>query len=286
MRSYSTRALRALAFLFRPYNDIDVYVEDTACRNVYQVLIERMLKGRARVLRVFQLGGRSNVIEECQRQQGTFTRPSLFLVDADLHLLTGAPAPRLERLYQLKVYCSENLVFCGAAATEIAFESLSNTRRDEVRQRVGFGSFASEIAAPLRGLFIVYAAAHRLRVGIATSRYHVYQLCTNRDGQPELDGGKVRRRRQKLLAEMVQRHSSGAVRKALRSIMTNLRRVKCPGHCMVSGKTYLLPLLLAHLRRVAGYRGPMRTLIVQLARYCNLETDTGLAEAVRAAGRS
>ena len=49
----SRRAIVVLAYLFRPYNDIDVYVEDETCRNMYVLLINRILEGRARVVQYF-----------------------------------------------------------------------------------------------------------------------------------------------------------------------------------------------------------------------------------------
>ncbi len=63
MIQYSSRAIKGLAYLFRRYNDIDVYVEDETCKGLYEILFERMLDRKARISRVFQLRGKEKVIE-------------------------------------------------------------------------------------------------------------------------------------------------------------------------------------------------------------------------------
>jgi hypothetical protein len=112
MIEYSSRAFKAIAFLFQPYNDIDVYVEDETCLGMYELLITRILDNQAKVQRVFQLGGRENVIADCKLNQTTTNRRRLYIIDGDFNAaLKKRSTLKLKYLYQLKVYCSENLVF-------------------------------------------------------------------------------------------------------------------------------------------------------------------------------
>src|SRR5579859_6472680 len=124
MIEYPKKALRALAFLFRPYNDVDVYVEDEKCRNLYETLLQRMLGDQARIERVIQLGGRDEVIKTCSQDQQAGGRCRLYIIDGDFEFVLGMSAPQLKYLYRLQVYCSENLVFSELAAIEVAYESL------------------------------------------------------------------------------------------------------------------------------------------------------------------
>ena len=58
-QKYSDRARPAYVYLYRPYNDIDVYVEDCTNRAVYEILVGRLVGPELRVSRVHQLGGSS-----------------------------------------------------------------------------------------------------------------------------------------------------------------------------------------------------------------------------------
>src|SRR5687767_2319829 len=135
MITYHRRALKALAFLFRPYNDIDVYVEDKVIRNVYEVILTRLLANRARVTRIFSLGGRTEVIEAARRAATGGNRCELYLIDGDLDLLKGVSAPEITGLYRLNVYCAENLVLCPDACVEVAYEVLADTSKQALAVR-------------------------------------------------------------------------------------------------------------------------------------------------------
>lgn len=285
MPNYPKRALSALAYLFRPYNDIDVYVEDTACRNVYEVLINRILAPNASVARIFQLGGRDRVIDKCRQQQGKFTRPCLFIVDADFDLPTGSLIPALERLHRLNAYCCENLLFCPTAATEVAYECLHNMPKPDVERIVNFAKLQEGISTSLHDLFVVYATVWVLDNTIETSGCHVHTLCHQVGGYPVLSRRKVRQKRRALLTQLSAKYSKKHIDKVYQTIIQTISSAALTYRHLVSGKTYLLPLLLTHLCRVAQYRGNKRTLMVQLAKHCDLSFASQLCEAVRSAAR-
>jgi hypothetical protein len=280
MLFYSSRALKALTYFFRPYNDIDVYIEDSLCRNMYETIINRILERRAKVTRIFQLGGRQAVLDECRSQQRQYRRNSLFIIDGDYDILLDTAAPRLEGLYRLGVYCAENLLLCETAATELAYDNMPNAPRHYVASHIAFPQWLSHPERCLVNLFIVYALAKVLAPDIQTSAYHVYQLCIQSGGQPEIDLQKVRARRNSVMRELEQHASRQNIAERLRSIRQSVRNRSLHSIHVVSGKTYLLPLLHAHLRRRTKYRGDIDTLKVQLARYCVLDIDRGLCEAI------
>ena len=280
MIQYSIKALRALPHFFKHYNDIDVYVEDTVTRNFYEVLFNRILDGKAKVTKVFQMGGRAQVIAECRRQQSQLQRATIFVIDGDFELVSGDPAPALDNLYRLSVYCSENLLLCDNAVTELAYETLSNMPKPEVHDIVKFNEFTNSVNRQLQNLFITYATAFKLSSTIETSGFHVYQLCENHSGQPFLDRGKVRRRRKFISNSLKANHSPAVIRKEYEEVKARCKSNDWSALHVVSGKTYLLPLLFSYLRVNANYRGTVDTLKVQLARYCNLDIDQGLKDAV------
>ena len=123
--AYSADAEQARAYLLRAYNDIDIFVEDTTCQNMYARLLNRMLEPKGkRIGQVFPLHSRENVIEYCRADPNPRGRPRLYIIDADQDLILGRPAPRLKNLYRLKVYCSENLLLSEHAIVTIATECM------------------------------------------------------------------------------------------------------------------------------------------------------------------
>lgn len=287
MPAYSPRAQKALAFLFRTYNDIDVYVEDSVARNFYEILINRILGDKAKVTRVIQLGGRKEVLEECQRhQQVGHSRPCLFIIDGDFDVVRGSTVPPIPHLYQLQVYCSENLVFCGKAALEVAVDHLSNSPRSDVQRVLDYDSFTRNIERCLMSLFVTYAVVNALSPEIETSGYHVNRLCQRANGQDKLDPNKVRARRRALLLALRPRHNPKDVASRLMAIRRTVRNRGLTIRHVASGKTYLLPLLRTHLQRTAHYIGSVETLKVQLARHCQLDFEEGFQRAVLNAART
>jgi hypothetical protein len=86
----SEAARFAASVFFEDFNDVDVYVEDTAegFSKIYGILLGRLLADRLTISRVFPLGGRTSVIAAAQREY-TSQRKSVFIIDGDLYLLCG-----------------------------------------------------------------------------------------------------------------------------------------------------------------------------------------------------
>lgn len=286
MIHYSRRALVGLAYLFRPYNDIDVYVEDDTCRNMYEVLISRMLPRGTEVSRVFQLGGRQQVIDACERNQTNVTRPQLFIVDGDFNFVLGTPPPKLKYLHQLGVYCSENLVITETAVIEVAFETLTNAARSQVQSIVLFPQFMHVIVQRLMPLLIVYIAANILDSNVKTTGFNVTELLAQRGKTPQLSVSKVNQRvaevRRRLRSENSQRQVESAIAQARRLIPASTADVLK----LFSGKTYLMPLLYHHLRGTVRFSGTLDQLKTRLARFCELDVDPDLSSAVQEASRT
>jgi hypothetical protein len=286
MIRYPKRAIVGLAYLFRPYNDIDIYVEDTTCRNMYEVLINRMLDGRAKVVRIFQLGGRREVIDACKKNQGNSNRPRLYVIDGDFAILLGKEAPKLRHLYQLRVYCSENLVFTETAALEVAFESLTNTPRDQVETIVQFSQFLNDIIQKLTPLLVIYIAVRILNPSIQTTGFNVTQLLLQKSGSPELSKRKVKQRVTDIESELHKENPKEEVESTVGQAKRLLPSSNTDTAKLISGKTYLLPLLYHHLRSKTRFSGTLDQLKTRLARYCELDVDPGLLSAVQQASRT
>lgn len=286
MINYSRKAIAGLAYLFRPYNDIDVYVEDTTCRNMFEVLLNRMLDGQAKVTRIFQLGGRNEVIETCKNNQSGTARPRLYIIDGDFDAVLGKEPPRLRYLYCLRVYCSENLVFTEAATLEVAFENLTNTSRDEIEAIIQFSHFLDDIVEKLTPLLVIYIAVQILNANVETTGFNVTQLLIQRSRFPELSANKVKHRIVQVKQELQAMNPIEEVKSAMEEAEKLIPDSSVDSAKLISGKTYLLPLLYHYLRNKARFSGTLDQLKTRLARYCELDVDPGLLQAVRGTSKA
>src|SRR5688572_6787211 len=120
--AYSPDAEPARAYLLKSYNDLDIYVEDANCQNMYVRLFQRMVGPSKRINHVFPLDGRRNVLLACAADQAVRARQRLYVIDADQDLILGRRRPQLKHLYRLSVYCSENLLLSESAILNVAAE--------------------------------------------------------------------------------------------------------------------------------------------------------------------
>jgi hypothetical protein len=87
MVRYSERAKIGYARLYRPYNEMDVFVEDENCLNMYAILVNRILGDLGKVSRVIGMGSRQAVENACAKDvEGDF-RAKLYIVDSNVDVL-------------------------------------------------------------------------------------------------------------------------------------------------------------------------------------------------------
>ena len=283
--NYPARALRAIAHLFRPYNDIDVYVEDEKSRRVYELLLQQYLGDRARVSRVLSVGSRQAVLDECAKDQAPGGHPRLYLIDGDYDHALGAPEPELARLYRLRCYTLENLLWCAKAAAHVGADCLGDVSTEDAKAILDLEKFLDVMVERLRELMVRYLAVQLLAPDLQTSGRNVLGLCVHRAGCPSLAPSKVAKLVADLDAELGNRVGPAKLAKAL-----DFARAQLPAstdelaHC-IPGKTHLLPLLYHRLRRRAGLNDTLEQLKVRLARSMASILEPGLQEALLSAAR-
>jgi hypothetical protein len=279
--AYSPDAEPARAFLLRNYNDIDVYVEDCACQNMYVTLVNRILhrKGR-RITHVYPLGGKTAVINRCGADQAPSTRHRIYLIDGDLDLILGRPAPRLKHLYRLTVYCTENLLMSENAVVTIGTESSTNLGWHDMALRLSFKSMIEHSIKKLAPLFITYAITHKIGLNIDTTSYPIQRFLKIQHEPSSLSGCLIRSRMNVLIRE-IQRHVTAKNYRHIRNVINEkARRFPDRFGSFISGKTYLLPLVQLQLRKVAGFNESSDKLKARLAQHCEIDIDSGLPRAL------
>ena len=173
---YPPRAAQALGLLTSHNNDIEIYVEDTGTPNLWVKLLRKYLPKNIRLNNVNALGSKTNVIKACKIDQEVDGRKKLYIVDADMELLTGRHKPRLRHLYRLRGYCVENYLLQENAL--VSALTTVNTRIDEnsARQQIDFFGWLDRNQKSLERLFVCYAVTYEMKREVKTVGYSVYRL--------------------------------------------------------------------------------------------------------------
>lgn len=264
MIRYSPSSARAIGYLKRFYNDIEVYVEDTASPNMHLLICRRILGPRIRLSSVTPLGGKEHVLEACRRDQADATRKRLYVVDGDFDLILGLRKPRLKYLYRLRAYCIENLLLSETAIEAACLQSSPNLQPPQIHALLDLRNWLSNLLAHLRPLFVCYAICRALSPTTQTIATQVYTMCVQGGQGPAPERVKVFRRIRAVLRDCRTACPTDAMRRArshFQAIMTNdLRDTK-----YISAKDYILPLLYHRLHSLFGFRGTIEQLKLQLA---------------------
>ena len=282
MICYSRDAEPARAYLLRAHNDIDVFVEDATCQNMYVRLISRMLgNSGSKITSVFPLHGKQNVIDRCRNDQLPRNRKRLYIIDADHDLLLRTARPRLKNLYRLNVYCSENLLISESAAITLGTESDPNQTWPDLALGLSLRPVLERSIRLLLPLFVEYAIVSKLRLPIQTVDYSVVRLLAHQADPGSLSPLLIRRRIRALRAQILAVVSPGRYQRTRQFVLKRLDR-RAENHSdFISGKTYLLPLIHLRLKQVARFTDGFDKLKVRLAQHCELTIDPGLRRAIR-----
>ena len=174
MLKYSNRSKKSYSLLLEYYNDIDVYVEDDTCRNMWVSIINSVLEGIARIQTVISLEGKHSVIDACEKDVD-YSRPKIYIIDGDFDFIFKEP-PKLDRLFRLNVYCVENLLFSKEAIIEVAFQSDINTPKIKIEEKICFNELVNELVNGFRELFIDYLIIQYLGESIKNTGINIYKF--------------------------------------------------------------------------------------------------------------
>ncbi|HET6453546.1 MAG TPA: DUF4435 domain-containing protein [Armatimonadota bacterium] len=265
------KAKIAKAIFFQQWNDIDIYIEDTAPETgkVFRRLMERCFSGRYRVYKVFPVGNKAQVVEQCSRDTAENGRPRLYIVDGDLDLLLGTNPKGISRLFVLPVYCIENVLVDKDAAVRILFEEDRHRHEEELEQAFDFPSWVAANDSDLSDLFVEYALMRLFLPCEISVGFKITHLVSSDDGL--IDAAKVASRIAEVRREMVDavgiekyELSRAKVTKRMAAFRPTVFLVVC------SGKDHLLPLLNLRMRSVAKIKCTTESLKIRLAAHCDV----------------
>jgi hypothetical protein len=276
---WSASTWRSIAYLFRPLQDVDIYVEDQNDETFYTELFKRIAPSHMKIARVVPLGNRSAVVREANSHNPVL-RKALFLVDGDLDWVRGEPLEGPAHLVRLDAYCIENMLIDEAAIqTVLSEEAVLNL--SVASTRLNFTVWADGIAANLAELFVWFAALNLVDPSQPTVSRGVGRVIGRAlNGMPpSLDATKV-------LAETAAIRTAaetscgtvqaGEVARAIReriSALTNSLDA-------ISGKDYVFPLLENHLNSCGTARLRRSALRFRLAKNCSRERFSEITQSL------
>ena len=262
---YSPRAAQALAFLKRPYNDIDIFVEDTGNHNMWLLLLREILPVKVRLFSVNLLGGRERVDEACRLDQADDGRKKLYIIDGDFDFLNNVRKSRLKHLYRLRAYCIENLIIHEHALVQAALPMQPNMTERQVQRSLDYSTWINDVSLKLSPLFVMYATVKRVMPQVQTVGYSVLSLINDTPAGPLLSTAKIQRRIRGLYKALRSKYSLAQIRAFVRFTTSNAKNIGFDRG--ISGKDYILPLVWLKIKKLFGYRGTLEQLKVLLSQF-------------------
>lgn len=269
----------AVSVLNEDFNDIDIYVEDTAVesKKIYSEILSRTFNNKYRIDNIIPLGGCSQVINEWRNGKKTSdNRPKVYLIDGDYHLINNSLANLLQSseisshkgLFILPRYCIENYLVDLRSFIEIVYEENAIDDRDTITQKLDFEKWIDKNDKILTDLFIYNSICITLKVPTKTSKYDYKKLLSVNNGI--FCTILVKARIEELKALIVLKDGSINIEDEY-----NIRRYRIQGSnflVIATGKDYLFPLIKKYVNNVYNNLNMSETsLKIRLSKICNIE---------------
>ena len=264
-------AKSASSLFFEEYNDIDIFIEDTAdgYRKIFKELLNKALGIKFNIEQVFPLGNRDEVISECAKNQISNGRKRVYIIDGDLHLLNGTTLNNLNGLFTLPRYCVENYLFCEKAICEIADEEEGEIDMKDIQGSLNFFNWLKENENSLLNLFIIYAICFKYIPQIQTVGHKVSKLCVSNTGI--VCSTKIEKKIMELKSQLIIFFGEERLNTEIDIIKERIKEKDKKLLIYVSGKDYLLPLLITRLQSFLRFPPNSISVRMRLAKKSNVD---------------
>lgn len=281
MLERSDSAKIGLSAFFYNYNDIDIFIEDTAFgySKIFANLVSRAISQNISIDRIFPLGGRDNVLSHARRViEEKSERPALFVVDGDLYLLCGEYEELPENTLVLPRYCIENFLIDENAIIELADEESPSLDIEQIMQQMEISNWIESTRENLQYMFILFAAAHKLKLGVKTVARGYKSICQDEHGS--IDATKITNIIKEIEGNLYNAHPQHVVDEIIENIRSSISAESCFLKKYVSAKDFTLPLVLLKLRHITKTKSTTINLKLRLAKKANVNELTTIAEKI------
>jgi len=269
--------MRAFTALYKPYNDIDIYVEDRTLIGLYERLFTRILAGLAKITTVTPLGSRDAVLAEARRLRTDATRRRFFLIDGDFFWVLG-PIPRIKGVYTLRCYSIENLAFERDPVLRAAYVLAPDRPCESIQVAFSEDKF-NAITKVLFPLFEAYAMGWVLKTSCETVSHSVFRLLET--DSHILNRASVRARIREVYSHFRGHSNWSDIVAAKRRVRDALKKVEADEMRFISGKSHLFGVLLRWFQGEVNFRGNQRQLVSMILEHSSLSIDPGMTRALR-----
>lgn len=281
MIQYSIQSRRAVARLFQPYNDIDVFVEDSTYVGVYEKFINRILSGRAKVTKVIPLGSKSTVVQAAHLDVDPAGRKRIYIVDGDLDLIAWYRQRAAPRLYRLRVYSLENLFFQPDAMSKYCAFASPGLAEGACSRSVNTVDLVASVEL-LVPYITLLAIAHRLgiRNGMtALNPPSVSQTVGHQSTSPDV--AKMRLRCKEIIGFIISEVGVTRYRLAKQAVQSNLATKKIADHRIIPGKPFGLAYLNGRIQAAGGVALSQKMIVSYLAEHSSIKSDKQFVRRLR-----
>jgi len=268
--SRSEKARKAKSVFYQQFNDIDIYVEDTAdgTSKLYSIILQRALGGTTRIETVFPLGGRDAVLRNCYKDQENGGRSRLYVIDGDLDLLTNSNPKGVKRLLVLTRYCLENYLIDAEATLAVLDEEDTQTSKTTLREKFSFADWVHQNESGLFALFVLYAISRNACPDDTTVSYPVNKLVSSNHGV--VDAAKLKLRMEEIEKKITSLISRDELSRRVDELSSICRSSGNPLLSYVSGKHYLFPMIIIRMRNTTKLRADNKVIKQRLAMRCDV----------------
>lgn len=277
----SDSALQSVGLFYRDLQEIEVYVEDVDAEALYTELLTRATNNKVKIKRVISLAGRDKVVDMCQKYNEEF--PALFIIDGDLDLLHDEREGPFKRLFQHRLYCLENYLFCENASAELLRDHSGKLLKEQAIELLDWNDFIAKITPILLELFKTYAVSWKAlehdRIATVSRSYHTMCIQQKKPSRWDLCSIKVQEVIDDINTQVLAVISPERYKEIYESVSTAIDSLSSPLYA-ISGKDYLIKALREYLALKGASYSCDEGFKFKLARYCDTEPLNELSEAI------
>lgn len=277
-RNNSSKSARSV--LFEDFNDLDIYVEDTALesKKLYKEVLKRVFKDKYKIEEIFPIGNSQSVIRECELYQEVESqRKKVFIIDGDFYLLNGNIKDditlefreNIKGLFILPRYCIENYFIDKASIIAITHDEEPEKDIDEITINIAFDEWISKNEMKLLELFVIYSIVIEQEVGVPTIKHKVSELCIDNSGN--VCENKIDERIDFLKTKILEKNIDIDLEHEIELRLEIVEKCEDKLLRFVSGKDYLMPLLKTRIQSKNKFSPNNVSLKNRLAKSCNVE---------------
>ncbi|MDQ0782230.1 DUF4435 domain-containing protein [Chryseobacterium sp. W4I1] len=163
--------LRGQNILYRQFNDVEFYIEDTEQENLYYHILKNLFSD-VKFEKIFPLNGKKNVKDDCILNIGN--KNKVYIVDKDFDDILNK-TELYDNLFYLKGYSIENLLISKKSFYELIKEKSPKLKDNDIDLLYSHTSVLNNILC-LKELAIIFIIIQKFELG---EQY--YNINTSRD---------------------------------------------------------------------------------------------------------